>query len=502
LWHYQWSQQSLFLWSQMSLSLILDTLPEETAVGVPRQQRLYRQLKAAILERRLAAGARLPPSRQLAAELAIARNTVLYAYQQLLAEGFLLADRRGTRVAALPLAEPSPRPLAGGEPAHPGLSRRAGLLQLRQSEAVLPFAPGVSDLNAFPWAAWARQLQKAWGEVSARQLAYAAPGGEPLLRQALADYLRARRGIACQPEQVFVVAGAQQALDACARLLADAGDTVWLESPCYPAARSAMLAAGLRPLHVPVDASGLAPPAGLWQNQPPRLLYVTPSHQYPLGSVLSLERRLDFLNRIGNGWIIEDDYDSDFNHVRPGQALPAIQGLNGEAPVIYIGTFSKLLYPGLRIAYMVVPRWAARDLGEAILSLYRAGQAVEQRALARFLESGLLTRHLRRMAPHYLARQARLRRELQIAFGNGTHILGGQAGLHLSLLLPDAPPDRVIVRRAAELGVTARPLSEYYASEAGVVPQNGLVLGYGLVEEERIPELVGRLALACRTADG
>lgn len=462
------------------------------ADGLPRQMQLYKLLKEAILDARLGPGSRLPPSRQLAADYRIARNTVLHAYQQLLAEGFLLADRRGTRVAELAAVRSPP----GGDEVQrsPRLSQRAGHLQVRQGEAVLPFAPGVADLNAFPWASWARQLQKAWGEVSARQLAYAAPGGEPMLRQALADYLRARRGVICTAEQVFIVAGAQVALDACARLLADVGDTVWLESPCYPAARSAMAAAGLNSVHVAVDREGMAPPESLWQQQPPRLLYLTPAHQYPLGSVLSLERRLEFLRRIGDGWIIEDDYDSDFNHIQPGRALPAVQGLNAEAPVIYVGTFSKLLYPGLRVAYMVVPRWATQALGGAIESLYRGGQAVEQRALARFLESGALTRHLRRMAPIYQRRQACLRQELGRAFGANSPILGGTAGLHLTLLLPDARPDHEIVRRAGQLGVAARALSEYYPAEAVASSRNGLVLGYGMVEEGRIAELVTRLA--------
>jgi len=469
----------------------------DSAPAPPRQQRLYALLKAAILDGTLAPGQALPGSRQLAADYGIARNTVLHAYQLLQAEGFVTADRGGTRVAALPLAavRPPGAPLCQGE--SPGLSRRAGRLQLRRGEAILPFAPGVGDLNAFPWATWARHLQRAWGEVSARQLAYAPPGGEPALRAALAGYLRARRGVVCEPAQVFVVGGAQVALDACARLLADPGDIAWVENPCYPAARTAMQTAGLQLVHVPVDGEGMAPEAALWQQHPPRLLYLTPSHQYPLGSVLSLERRLDFLGRIeaSRGWIIEDDYDSEFGHGRPGGLPPAIQGLRAEAPVVYVGTFSKLLYPGLRLAYLVVPRWLAGSFGDRLDSLYRSGQAVEQRALAGFLDSGGLTRHQRTMAPIYRARQAVLRRELAAAFGPPASILGGAAGLHLTLLLPDGPADVEIVRQAAGLGVTARPLSEYRADGAGA-PLNGLVLGYGMADEQRIPELVARLAAA------
>ena len=252
------------------LAHILQPLSETTTEAVPRQQHLYRLLKEAILASVLAPGAHLPPSRQLAADYAMARNTVLYAYQQLVAEGFLLADRRGTRVADLPLAQASAETKQGVGESKTRLAQRAGQLQRRQGDDVLPFAPGVADLNAFPWASWARQLQKAWGEVSARQLTYAAPGGEPVLRQALADYLRARRGVSCSAAQVFVVAGAQTALDACARLLADAGDTVWLENPCYPAARTAMQTAGLQLEPVSVDGAGMAADASLWLRKPPR----------------------------------------------------------------------------------------------------------------------------------------------------------------------------------------------------------------------------------------
>ena len=478
----------------MILDLILSTLHAPLAPGEARQQRLYRLLKAAMLDGRLPPGQRLPASRQLAACLGMARNGVLFAYQQLLAEGFLQANRGGTRVAPLPQAgEP-----VGQPESRPGLlSRRAGQLPaMDHGERLLPFAPGVADLNRFPWRLWARYLQQAWGEVSARQLAYAEPGGEPELRRALANFVRVRRGIVCQPEQVFVVAGGHMALDACARLLADPGDTAWLENPCYPAARNSMLAAGLDVHAVPVDEDGMAPPQAWWGERPPRLLYLTPSHQYPLGSVLSLERRLDFLNRLlpGRGWLVEDDYGSDFHHARPGgRPLPAILSLRPEAPVIYIGTFSTLLYPGLRLAYMVVPRWAAQPLGAAIATLYRSGQAVEQRALARFIESGRLLRHARRMAPLYRQRQQALRQALAKYFGDRAEVLGGQAGLHLTLRLPAGPADTMIVAAAAEQGVTVRALSAY-CFDAPL--QNGLVLGYGMVDAERIAELTGRLCSA------
>lgn len=480
----------------MALDLILSALHHPPSPGEARQQRLYRLLRSAILDGSLTPGMRLPGSRQLAQDYRMARNGVLFAYQQLLSEGFLVADRGGTRVASLPSAAAlAPSPLVPGAV----LSQRASNLSgSRLPEELLPFAPGVADLNAFPWPVWSRFLQQAWREVSARQLAYAEPGGEPSLRRALASFLRLRRGVVCTPEQIFIVAGGQVALDACARLLADPGDRVWLENPCYQAARNTMLAAGLEAVDVPVDADGMAPPEFLWRDKSPRLLYLTPSHQYPLGSVLSLERRLAFLKHLkpGENWLIEDDYDSDFNHALPGgRPLPAIQGLSPEAPIIYVGTFSKLLYPGLRIAYMVVPRWAVESFGAAIQALYRGGQAVEQRALARFIESGRLTRHVRCMAPRYRKRQQVLRQVLQEGLVEPYGILGGQAGLHLTLSLPAASADLTLVTAAAAQGVAVRALSTYFASGKG---DNGLVLGYGMAEAERIPELVKRLLLVLK----
>lgn len=484
-------------------SHLLAALAVPDLTGLPRQEVLYQSLKAAILDGRLPGGLRLPASRQLAADLAMARNGVIHAYQQLLAEGFLNADRGGTRVAQLPglkpqAATPSEAAVHG---ARPGLSRRASDLAARvvTGNAWMPFSPGVPDLAAFPWAAWSRALQRAWSGVTTRQLAYAEPGGEPALRQAVANYLAARRGVVCTPAQVFIVAGGQMALDACARLLADPGDVVWLENPCYPAARNTMLAAGLKAVPVAVDESGMAPPPSLWETQPPRLIYLTPSHQYPLGSVLSLSRRLDFLHKTAStaSWLIEDDYDCEFQHARHGRRpLPAMQGLQPTAAVVYVGTFSKLLYPGLRIAYMVVPPWAVGSIGEGIAALYRGGLAVEQQALATLLENGTLTRHERRMAPIYRGRQQVLRDALIESFGPSATITGGDAGLHLTLHLADGPLDVAIADAAATLGVVARPLSQYATQAAGQPQLNGLVLGYGMVDAGQIPALVKRLAEA------
>ncbi len=459
--------------------------------GVPRQHLLYQRLRAAVLGGRLAPGTRLPASRSLAAGLGIARNTVLFAYEQLAAEGCLVADRHGTRVAAL---APAPPPAA--VTALPGLSARAATaLQPepgRDSDS-LPFAPGVPALDAFPFRSWRASLERAWRAAGWRQLGYSPHGGEPALRAALAEHLSTVRGFAVQPAQVVITGGTQAGLDLCARLLADAGDFAWVENPGYPAARTALGLAGLRLHAVAVDAEGLAPTAADWAVQPPRLVLVTPSHQYPSGAVMSLARRLELIGgaRAAGAWIVEDDYDSEFR--RGGPALPALYGLCADAPVVYAGTFSKTLYPGLRLGYLVLPAAVAQTFMRAAGQATRPGQGVEQTALADFIRRGHYTAHLRRMRRRYEARQAALRAALARQPGPELAVTGGGAGLHLVLWLPPALPDVEVARRAAALGLGPRPLSRYTLPPLAC---NGLVLGYGNLDEARADEAVARLRRA------
>ncbi|MBY4947451.1 PLP-dependent aminotransferase family protein [Cupriavidus respiraculi] len=482
----------------MDLSLLLSELgPPGAAQGGSRQQRLYERLRRAVLDGTLPPGTVLPGSRLLAAEHGLARNSVMFAYEQLKAEGFLVADRLGTRVAALPIALRGKGTAGAGTPGARFSARAASLDRFPTADAYLPFTGGVPDLNAFPWRAWARLLQQAWGEVSARHLAYSAPGGEGVLRTAIANHLRATRGLACGASQVFITSGAQTALDMCARLLADAGDVAWMEDPGYPAARAVFRAAGLHVVDVPVDPEGMmAMDARRWRRQPPRVVFLTPSHQYPLGSVLSLERRLGLLERArAHGtWLIEDDYDSEFHY--GSRQITALAGLAPDAPVVYVGTFSKSLYPALRIGYMVVPQWAVERITAGLQALLRPGQAVEQRALARFIDSGALARHLRAMRERYRTRQQRLRLALERTFGDRIAILGGAAGIHLTVVFAAPVDDVALAARAAALGVVVQPLSAYRAPRSVRRGPAGLLLGYGLADDEMIDSLVERLARA------
>ena len=472
--------------------LLFPPLPE----AVPRQRALYLRLREGVLSGRLPAGMRLPASRSLAATLGVARNTVLFAYEQLVAEGCLVADRQGTCVAPLPARGAACVTTAASSTAAPGLSVRASAAcqrePARDAEA-LPFSPGVPDFGAFPFRSWRACLERAWRDAGWRQLGYAAHGGDPLLREALADHLTAVRGLAVTPGQIVVTSGTQAALDLCARLLADHGDTAWVENPGYLAARVAFGLAGLQVHDVPVDAQGLAPDEDDWGRHRPRLIMVTPSHQYPTGRVMPLSRRLALIERArdAGAWIVEDDYDSEFR--RAGPAPPALFGLQPDAPVVYAGTFSKTLYPGLRLGYLVLPRAIADDFVHAAALATRAGQGIEQRALADFIRRGHYTTHLRRMRARYNSRQAALRTALQQAFGPDAALSGGEAGLHLVMWLPDQACDVAVAQRAAALGLGVRALSAYARPP---VRCNGLVLGYGNLDEANVAEAVRRLKLA------
>ena len=468
--------------------------------AVPRQRVLYLRLREAVLTGRLAADTRLPASRSLAATLGIARNTVLFAYEQLVAEGCLCADRHGTRVAHLPAAPAAPQSAPQSAPraqeASPTLSARAEAALQREPAAdaeALPFSPGVPDFGAFPFRAWRACLERAWRDAGWRQLGYAAHGGDPALRAALAAHLGSVRGLAVDAAQILVTSGTQAGLDLCARLLADHGDTVWVENPGYLAARVAFGLAGLQVHDVMVDDEGLAPASDDWRRRPPRLIMTTPSHQYPSGRVMSLPRRLALIERAraAGAWIVEDDYDSEFR--RAGPAPPALFGLQPDAPVVYAGTFSKTLYPGLRLGYLVLPRTIAADFIHAAARATRAGQGIEQRALADFIGRGHYTTHLRRMRARYNARQAALRAALQQAFGPGLLLSGGAAGLHLVMWLPDERPDVAVAQRAAQMGLGVRALSAYARPPARC---NGLVLGYGNLDEGAVEGAVARLRRA------
>lgn len=474
------------------LRFLIEThMARNEAVG-SQQHQLYGALSAAMLDGSLPAGSVLPSTRSLAKELGVARNSLIYAYEQLAAEGYVVANRQGTVVAALGLAQSA----HARSPQHSdrrGLSARVSRLsRLRTPQDDLkPFMPGMPALDAFPLAKWQRAVDRADRSLSSQELGYRYALGEPELRQAIATYVRAARGVRCHVDQVVVTQGTQDSLVLCSQLLADVGDLAWIEHPGYPGARMAMEQAGLKLVPVTVDADGIHPPQHYWQQHPPRLIYTTPSHQYPLGSVLSLARRMALIDQAAKqgAWVLEDDYDSEFRH--DGPPLAAMQGLRDDAPVVYLGTFSKSLFPALRLGYMVLPAALVERAGPVLNAWVRAGRVQDQRALADFINEGHFTTHLRRMRKLYAQRQAALRSALAAHWSWPYSLLGGQCGMHLTLAgLP--VQDARLADAALSQGLSPRALSAYGCG--GIEGFEGLVMGYANVPAEDMCRHVQHLA--------
>jgi len=461
----------------------------------PRQRQLIQRLRSAILAGQFPAGARLPSSRTLSEELGISRNTVLIAYEQLTAEGYVVADRQGTRVAALSRApvRSAPGPAA---PAAAAARRLERITQARQPRAGSPpFTASTPALDQFPLGAWRRALERALRESPAATLDYGDPLGEPALREAIAQHLRVSRGVRCEAAGVVITEGAQGALSLCVQLLTNPGDAAWLEDPGYRGAKAAFYAGDLDVTGMRVDADGIVIPESAW-TRPPRLIQTTPSHQYPTGAVLSLARRLDLLERArrAGAWIIEDDYDSEFRHL--GEPIAAMQGLLPDAPVLYVGTFSKTMFPSLRLGFLVLPQAIAGATLTAAAEMLRGGRRLDQLSMAAFIGNGQFARHLGRMRRLYRERQAALRDALAAHLGVDHEVLGGHGGLHLTLRLPPEFPDRALAAQARQAGMNPGALSSF--ALAPRPEDNGLVLGYGNTDASRYPALVKRLARLLR----
>lgn len=467
-------------------------------------KKLYNAIRLSILEGSLPPQSRLPPSRDLAAELHLSRNTVLTVYEQLVAEGYVVSRAgSGTFVAqtvpdSLLTAPLSPAGHGAGDlPSH--LSSRGQALLQKSSASPRQwgaFLPGVPDVSAFPHALFRKIQARISRKPQASQLSYSDAGGSQALQQALVEYLRVTRSVRCSAGQILITEGIHQAIDLVSRMLCNPGDSAWIEEPAYWGIRNVLTMNGVELQAIDVDLSGMQPPES--GNTPPRLIFVTPSHQYPLGCVMSLERRqrLLALARQTGSWIVEDDYDSEFRF--SGQPIPALQGLVDDAPVIYTGTFSKTLYPGLRLGYLVLPRPLMQALKTAHAELYRGGRLLDQEALAQFITEGHYTAHIRRMRLLYARRRARLASLIVEALGKeALSEYNDNAGLHLVLSLPAECDDVALARRANERGVLVRALSRYYSGDK---PLKGLLMGFAAMEEEEM-ESAFQILLACLTPE-
>jgi len=478
---------------------LLPTFELEAASPIPLYAQVYRRIRESILGGSLAMGSRLPSTRTLAADLGASRSTVEAAFAQLAAEGFL--ERRvgaGTFVAPdLHSRLERPRaPVRGKEPGGPRALSSRGALCARPllgafPTVVRPFTPGVPALDRFPYDVWHRLLSRRSRTSGRELLFYGEPGGYRPLREAVAAYLGTSRGVLCDWRQVVILTCSQQGLELAAQLLLDPGDDAWIEEPGYLGARAALQWAGARLVPAPVDDDGLDVDRGLATAPRARVAVVTPSHQYPSGATMSLARRLALLawaERSGS-WIVEDDYAGEYRF--NGRPIAALQGIDTCGRVIYIGTFSKVMFPSLRLGYVVAPK----DL----VDVFIAGRTLcdghphllAQAVLADFIAEGHFAAHVRHMRLLYQQRR-------DVFFGSASEHLGkfgvlgpSDAGMHVCLRLPPGLDDRTVSAQAAAEGLDVPPLSRYYLGEQ---KRPGLVLGFAGLSPARIR--VGVKALA------
>lgn len=474
----------------------------------PLTTQLYRGIRDAILSGALAPDSRVPSTRDLALSEGVARNTALRVYEKLLSEGYLVQRRgAGTFVAPeLPgnltrLGVTPATPAAPPDP--PRLSRRGQRLVPLAPVTWAPVTPAVAvdfrygptALDDFPRQIWRRLLSRAARETAAPHLDYGATAGLPELREAICEYLTHSRAVSCRPDQVIVVHGSQQALALTGEVLLDPGDRVLLEEPGYPGATLSFYAAGARVVPGAVGPEGLDVRALGASMRRVRLAYVTPSHQFPTGVIMSLARRLALMEwaEQHGAWIFEDDYDSEFRYgVRPVESL---QGLDRHRRVIYAGTFSKVLFPSLRLGYLVVPPALVGPFMAAKALADTGTGGLEQRALARFIRDGHFDRHLRRTRVHNGQRRAALVAALDEHLGDRVEVLGANAGLHVMLRLRDVPlaDEAELIAEAERAGVRVYTPARFY-SAARDRPEAELLLGYASLSLTQIKRGIARLA--------
>ena len=485
------------------IEIPLPGLVIDRTITAPLYQQLYDGLRDMILDGVLRPGQRLPSTRVLSREFGVSRNTILQAYDALHAEGYVDGQTgSGTHVSenlpdaiSRPVARPAKRPReASGS--RRILSRRGAhiardIYSAESLGSVRALEHGVPALDAFPRAVWTRLVSDA---IADQYLGYSHPAGYLPLREAIAEYVRASRAVVCEPEQIVIVNGSQQALDVAARILLDEGDDAWVEDPGYRGARLALGGAGANLIPVPVDRDGIRVDRGVAMSPDARVAYVNPSHQYPTGATMSLPRRFELLewaSRTG-AWILEDDYDSEYRYT--GRPLASLQGLDYDARVIYIGTFSKVLVPALRLGYVIAPSELVAPITSARLLTDVSSSIVEQSALARFFTEGHFGRHVRRMRVLYRDRQSSLLRALD------EHLPALEAGptnigLHTVLWLPDGVDDVPVSRALAARGILAAAVSSYATNKP---ERRGLVLGYAAFPDDVIRATVATIAEVVR----
>lgn len=511
--------QQLVLSEWLLTELAQDTYPAR----MPNHRRVYEAIRRAITKKILPAGARLPSTRSLAQDISVSRNTILAAFDQLIDEGYVAAKTgsgtyisyqqpdgftKTTTVVYLELAskrEDFSNSTTTTNDDYSALSNRGMAACVsastpnnpnKKSHEIQPFTPGADDYSGFPYAIWRRLLNRQWRAPQPSMLDASHDGGYLPLRKAIADYLRVSRAVNLTYEQVLITSGTQQSIDLCARLLTDQGDQVWVENPGYWAARRVLEVNGLQLHPVNVDQEGMAPSMQDFRIVP-RLIYTTPSHQYPKGMVMSYGRRrllLDYAQNISS-WIIEDDYDSEFRF--EGRPISSLQGMDQNNRVLYLGTFSKVIYPGIRLGYLVVPPKLIASFKSGLYELQRPGQMVIQAALADFIEEGHFASNIRRLRQIYGERRRLLQTALAPIASVGARLSTLDSGLHLVVEFDQSCDDVHIAALAAEHGLRVYPLSNY---GMGINRDKGLIIGYAYASTARITQYGNLLAEVIQSA--
>lgn len=482
----------------MHISLFLASLQLVRTSNSPLFRQLYAAVKQAILSGALPAGMQLPPSRVFCQHLSISRQTVLNAYELLLAEGYLSGTvGRGTYVNVDLPKLPVKRAVENAKltrPIGPSLSKRGrrfvefGVLASANQDRSRAFRVSMPGLDVFPFDVWSRLEARRWRHHEDK-LGYGDPAGYGPLRELLAVYLKTARGVVCHPEQIIITSGSQQALYLLASTLLDPGDRAWVESPGYRGAISALYAAQAELCHIPVDQEGLDVDFAARHYPHAKVVCVTPSHHLPLGMTMSLQRRLDLLAwaKAHSAWVIEDDYDSEYRY--KGAPLASLQSLDKNGNVVYIGTMSKVLFPGLRLGYMVLPPELVAHVTQAKAIVDRHTAIMPQMVLADFISEGHFGRHIKRTRKLYAQRQAALLDAIHTYLPDELHCGPAEGGLDLAVHFKKLRSENTVVQAGLAAGLELRPLSFFLSPKAEYVSplfSPGLLLGFSSLTEHEI----------------